>query len=258
MYEMILYVAAGTGFTFLMTALGSAIVLAFGVSLGKKCENVFNGFAAGVMIAASVWSLIIPASERVINDGKNPVFILTVGILSGVLFLIICDWIIDKYLSHKTYNNSNKGIIMTVLAVTLHNIPEGIAVAVAFVLAVLENNDVLMASAISLAIGIGIQNIPEGAAISIPLKTAGVGKFRAFIIGSMSGAVELIFGILSVFVFGFAVVILPFILTFAAGAMIYVVSKELIPNSNEDDSFIGALGVIVGFLVMMILDISLG
>ncbi len=256
MSTSVLYAALGTIFTFLMTVLGSAFVLIFGNVINKKAEKLFNGFAAGVMIAASVWSLIIPAVERVEQSGKTPALIITIGILSGIIFLVFCDFVIDGFLSKRSINE-NKGMFMTVFAVTLHNIPEGVAVAVAFVLATIEGESMLMASAVSLAIGIGIQNIPEGAAISIPMRTSGVSRSKAFFLGGLSGIVEPIFGIAAAFIFGFANAVLPFMLCFAAGAMLYVVAEELIPKAKDESSKVGTLGVMAGFLIMMILDISL-
>lgn len=256
MSTSVLYAALGTGFTFLMTVLGAAIVLVFGNILSSRFEKLFNGFAAGVMMAASVWSLIIPAFERVVASGKNPVFVIIAGIISGIVFLLGFDLAFDIVLSKKRINYK-KGMYMSVFAVTLHNIPEGVAVALAFVLAVMQNEKALMVAAVSLAIGIGIQNIPEGAAISIPMRSSGLSKTKSFILGSLSGIVEPIFGIAAVFIFGFANAVLPFMLCFAAGAMIYVVAEELLPNAKDEHSKIGTLGFMCGFLIMMILDISL-
>lgn len=249
----------GTFFTFLMTVLGAAIVLFFGNIITENTQKLFFGFASGVMIAASVWSLIIPAVEMIVQSGGTAWITASLGIVSGILFLILCDGFLNRML-HKNFDGhlSKKGMLMTVFAVTLHNIPEGIAVAVAFVLAATERSDALLLSAISLAIGIGIQNVPEGAAISLPLRTAGYSKKTSFLFGGLSGIVEPIFGVLAALTFGFALKLLPFMLCFAAGAMIYVATDELIPKSKgEEDSKIGTLGVMIGFIIMMILDITL-
>lgn len=260
MKEALLYAALGTGFTFLMTVLGAAFVLFVKERISTFVEQLLFGFAAGVMIAASVWSLIIPAVERAEENGQIAWVITAIGILLGMLFLIIFDRFFDDVFKGKLKHNlkTQKGTVLTVVAVTLHNIPEGMAVGLSFALAADSGTPMLFASAVSLALGIGIQNIPEGAAISLPIKNEGVGRRKAFIMGALSGIVEPIFGILSVFVFAAVTRLMPVFLSFAAGAMLYVVADELIPKAKGNgDTKYGTIGVIVGFLTMMILDISI-
>lgn len=260
MATSLLYAAMGTGFTFLMTVTGAAMVLFIKEEVHPAFEQIFFGFAAGVMIAASVWSLIIPAIERAEENGQTAWLVTTVGILLGVIFLIVFDRFFDKIFLTEIGQRirTRKGNMLMVLAVTLHNIPEGMAVGLSFALAVLGDTPMLFASAVSLALGIGIQNIPEGAAISLPIKNEGVKKGTAFLIGSLSGIVEPIFGVLVVLIVSFAKSIMPVLLSFAAGAMLYVVADELIPKAkgNGSNKF-GTIGVIMGFLIMMILDITL-
>ncbi|WP_333646886.1 ZIP family metal transporter [Lacrimispora sp.] len=265
----ILWAAGGTGFTFLMTTLGAALVFFFQNEVGQSIQKIFLGFAAGVMIAASVWSLLIPAIEEAEAMGQIGWIPAAGGFILGVAFLII----LDSLLPHlhpdmsQTRNNEAEGISSTwkrttllVMAVTLHNIPEGMAVGLAFALAAQQGGDSSgLSAAIALAIGIGIQNFPEGAAISLPLRQEGLSSGKAFFRGSMSGLVEPVFGILTVIIAGSVVPLMPWLLSFAAGAMIYVVVEELIPEAHlGEHSNAGTLGVMAGFLIMMILDVALG
>lgn len=260
----ILYALAGTGFTFFMTALGAATVFFVRDKMKDGIKKAFLGFAAGVMIAASVWSLIIPAIEEAQSLGKSGILQAAGGFALGVLFLLV----LDILLPHLHPGSKNAEGISTslsrstllVFAVTLHNIPEGMAVGVAFALAATHEGDsAMLASAIALAIGMGIQNFPEGAAISLPLRQEGTSRKKAFLLGSMSGAVEPVFGVLTVLVAGSILSVLPWFLAFAAGAMMYVVVEELIPEANlGEHSNMGTLGAMGGFLVMMILDVTLG
>lgn len=246
---------------FLGTTIGSSIVFLMTNEINKKIEKVLLGFTSGIMIAASVWSLILPALEMVETKKYGWLFV-SLGFLFGVLFLLILDKNIsyfDKKINKKNFENNFKKTAMMVIAVTLHNIPEGMAVGVIFAGALTPNSGVLMSSAFTLSIGIAIQNIPEGAIISMPLKTHKVSKTKAFIYGTLSGIVEPISSFFTILLTNSIVQILPFLLSFAAGAMIKVVIQELIPDSqNGESSHLGTLGVTFGFLVMMILDVTLG
>lgn len=254
----------GTGFTFLMTTLGSAVVFIFRKDMKEDVQRIFLGFAAGVMVAASVWSLLIPAIEQVEEAGGIGWIPAAGGFLLGVFFLMIMDSLIPHL--HLDSNvaegrkSSWKRTTLLVFAVTLHNIPEGMAVGVAFALAYMNGGHPAdYAAAFALALGIGIQNFPEGAAISLPLRKEGLKAGKAFLYGSASGVVEPVFGVLTVLLAGFLQPILPWLLAFAAGAMIYVVVEELIPEAHLDGhSHIGTMGVMAGFVVMMILDVALG
>lgn len=265
----LLWAAGGTGFTFLMTTLGSAMVFLFRKEITPAIQKIFLGFAAGVMIAASVWSLLIPAIEEAQSAGNIGWIPAAGGFLLGVIFLITLDSLLPHL--HPDYANqaaaqaegitsSWKRTTLLVMAVTLHNIPEGMAVGFSFALAAqYGDNPALYTSAMALAMGIGIQNFPEGAAISLPLKQEGLTAKKAFLSGSMSGVVEPIFGILTVLIAGFIQPFMPWLLSFAAGAMMYVVVEELIPEAHlGEHSNAGTLGVMAGFLIMMILDVALG
>ena len=260
----ILLAAGGTGFTFLMTTLGAAVVFFLKKDKSsEKIERIFLGFAAGVMIAASVWSLLIPAIERAEELGKIGWIPAAGGFVLGVLFLMALDKLLPYF--HAGIDRENgvkKGLkksVMLVFAVTLHNIPEGMAVGLAFSLAVQDNSKVLLAAAFALAMGIGIQNFPEGAAIALPLRQGGLSRKKAFLYGMASGLVEPVFGIFTVLVAGSLIPLMPWLLAFAAGAMLYVVVEELIPEAHLGDyPHLGTFGVMAGFLIMMILDVALG
>ena len=254
----------GTGFTFLMTSLGSAMVFFFKGDINDKIQKAFLGFASGVMIAASVWSLLIPAIDMAGEAGKVARIPAAGGFLLGAAFLFLLDMVmphlhVDGHLEGP--KSSLKRTTLLVSAVTLHNIPEGMAVGLAFAMAAQSGGGIAAYSgALALALGMGIQNFPEGAAISLPLRQEGMSRGRAFLYGSMSGVVEPIFGVLAVLVAGRIGPLMPWLLAFAAGAMIYVVLEELIPaaNGGEDHSNAGTIGVIAGFVIMMILDVALG
>lgn len=257
----ILLALIGTGFTFLMTTLGSGMVFLFKAEVKDSFQRVFLGFAAGVMIAASVWSLLIPAIEQADQMGQTGWIPAALGFILGGLFLFVMDRILPHLhpgsKEPEGIPSKLKRTTMLVFAVTLHNIPEGMAVGVAFALAKQESGTTL-AAAIALAIGIGIQNFPEGAAISLPLKQEGMSNMKAFLCGSASGVVEPIAGVLTVLIAGSVVSIMPWLLAFAAGAMIYVVVEELIPEAHlGEHSHTGTFGVMLGFLVMMVLDVAL-
>ena len=248
---------------FIGTLLGSAVVFLMKNKMNKKVEKILLGFASGVMIAASIWSLIIPSIEMAEEQGKVGWIPAAVGFLLGITFLLILDSVIphmhledEKPEGIKT---KLKKTTMMVFAVTLHNIPEGMAVGVTFAGAILGNTGITIAGAFALAIGIAIQNFPEGAIISMPLKSEGMSKSKAFLYGTLSGIVEPIAAIITILLTNTVVPILPYLLSFAAGAMIYVVVEELIPESQAGEhSNIGTIGVAIGFVIMMILDVALG
>ncbi len=266
MKTAIIWAACGTGFTFMMTSLGASLVFFFRKSLNNVFERVFLGFAAGIMIAASVWSLLLPAIEQA-ETMSVPEFIPpSFGIITGALFLFFMDKMVTKiYLSKSTKDKDIgsaklKRTTMLIAAITLHNIPEGMAVGLAFALAAENMGQMAQyTTAFALALGIGIQNFPEGAAVSLPLNQEGYSTKKSFLLGVLSGFVEPVFGVLTVLAAANVEHLMPYLLSFAAGAMIYVVVEELVPEANADkDSHIGTLGIIVGFLIMMILDVALG
>lgn len=253
----------GLAIPFLGTTLGSAMVFFMKNKINNKIEKLLLGFASGVMIAASIWSLLIPSIDMAEEQGVIAWIPATIGFLLGIFFLLILDTIIPHL--HLNSNEPEgmksklKKTTMMVLAVTLHNIPEGMAVGVVFAGAVSGNTGITMAGAFALAIGIAIQNFPEGAIISMPLKSEGISKLKAFWYGTLSGIVEPIGAVLTIALTNLVVPILPYFLSFAAGAMIYVVVEELIPESQVGEhSNIGTIGVAIGFAIMMILDVALG
>lgn len=259
----LLYASLGTGFTFLMTTLGSALVYLFKKEPDNKTQRVFLGFAAGVMISASFWSLLLPAIEESEKMGVPGWIPSAFGFALGVVFLMMLNLLlphlhIDQNKPSEKYIHKKRTTLL-VTAVTLHNIPEGMAVGLAFALAMQEGNMGNLSAAMALALGIGIQNFPEGAAISLPLRKEGLSRTRSFLYGSMSGIVEPIFGISVVLLAGTVSSIMPWLLSFAAGAMIYVTVEELIPESQMGEhSNLGTISIMVGFLIMMILDTALG
>lgn len=248
---------------FLGTALGAAMVFFMKNSMNKKIEKTLLGFASGVMIAASVWSLLIPSIDMATEQGKVAWLPAAVGFLLGILFLLVLDSVIP----HLHLNSDKpegiksklKKTTMMVFAVTLHNIPEGMAVGVAFAGAMIGNTGITIAGALALAIGIAIQNFPEGAIISMPLKSEGMSKGKAFMLGVLSGVVEPIGALITILLTNLVVPVLPYLLSFAAGAMIYVVVEELIPEAQDGEhSNLATIGVAIGFVIMMILDVALG
>ena len=251
----------GTMFTFLATALGAATVYFFKKDIPQNIQRSFLGFAAGVMIAASVWSLLIPAMEMAAENGQNEWLPAAGGFVLGAAFLLL----LDRVLPHlhpgcdepEGMRCSFSRTTMLVLAVTLHNIPEGLAVGLAFGLAG-ESSAISLSGAVALSMGMALQNFPEGAAISLPLKKEGLSNHRSFLLGALSGVVEPIAGVTGVLIAGSIVGVMPWFLAFAAGAMIYVVVEELIPEAHlGEHSHIGTLSVMLGFLVMMVLDVAL-
>ena len=245
------------------TVLGAGMVFLLKNEMNTSLQKALLGFASGVMIAASVWSLLIPAIEMAEEQGKTPWLPASVGILLGIIFLLVLDSIMphlhmDKEKPEGIKANLKKST-MLVLAVTLHNIPEGMAVGVVFAGLTTENIAISLAGAFALSIGIAIQNFPEGAIISLPLKSEGLTSKRAFTYGALSGVVEPIAAVITILLTRIVVPILPYLLAFAAGAMIYVVVEELIPESQAGEhSNVGTIGVAIGFVIMMILDIALG
>ena len=251
---ILLYCMIGILIPFIGTCLGSFFVFFLKKEINPNFQKVMTGFASGVMIAASIWSLIIPSVEMVESQYKLIWLPAVVGLLLGVLFLIFVNKVSDN-----VQNSKGKGINMLMFSVTLHNIPEGMAVGVCFASVLSGNTGVSLLSAIILALGIAIQNIPEGAIISMPMKLDGVSKKKAFFTGVMSGIVEPIASLITIALINVVVPLLPYLLAFAAGAMIYVVFEELVPEMhNGNKSFWGIISVIIGFSVMMILDITLG
>lgn len=246
-----------TIFTWFITLLGSSIVFLF-KKINKTVMDGMLGFAAGIMIAASFFSLLSPAMEMAKNLNKKVWLIVSLGFLIGGLFLFIGDKIFDYTNKKRKKKNINKRIIMLILSITLHNIPEGLAVGVAFGSIAYGLDGATLSSACILALGIGIQNFPEGCAVSVPLLREGLSKKKAFFLGQLSGIVEPISGVIGAMLVLKIRSILPFFLSFAAGAMIYVVIQELIPTSQSNKKKdLMALFSIIGFIVMMILDISI-
>jgi ZIP family zinc transporter len=261
----ILQALLATGFTWGMTALGAGLVFFFR-TINRQVLDAMLGFAAGVMIAASYWSLLAPAIEMAEESAALPAWIpATVGFLLGGAFL----WGVDKILPHlhlgmpleeaEGLPTSWRRSVLLVLAITLHNIPEGLAVGVAFGAVAAGLPSAALGGAIALAVGIGIQNFPEGAAVSVPLRREGFTRFRAFWYGQLSGTVEPIAGVVGAVAVLLMRPILPYALAFAAGAMIYVVVEELIPESQlESVTDVATVGAMLGFAVMMTLDVALG
>ena len=263
-YNPVLLALFATLFTWVITALGASLVFFF-KTLNQRVLNSMLGFAAGVMIAASFWSLLMPAIEISEANGDIVWLPALVGFLSGGAFLLLIDKLLPHLHSGLTINKA-EGIktswqrsVLLVLAITLHNIPEGLAVGVAFGALANSPDAGTLAGAIVLAMGIGLQNFPEGAAVSIPLRREGFSRIKAFNIGQLSGIVEPIAGITGAFMVLTITPLLPYALAFAAGAMIFVVIEELIPESqtgNETD--FSTIGAMIGFATMMFLDVALG
>lgn len=248
---------------FLGTALGASCVFFMKKSLHRNIQKALTGFAAGVMVAASVWSLLIPAMEQASTMGQWSFLPAVIGFWMGILFLLLLDHIIPHL--HRNSNTAEgpksnlQKTTMLVLAVTLHNIPEGMAIGVVYAGWTTGNNTITIMGALALSIGIAIQNFPEGAIISMPLRAEGVSKIRAFSYGVLSGIVEPLGALATILIAKWVVPVLPYFLSFAAGAMIYVVVEELIPEMSEGNhSNIGTIFFAVGFSIMMILDVALG
>ena len=248
---------------FLGTSLGAGCVFFLKKSLSDGIQRALTGFAAGVMVAASVWSLLIPAMEQAADLGRLAFFPAAVGFWLGILFLLLLDHLIPHLHQNSLQAEGPKSQLqrttMMVLAVTLHNIPEGMAVGVVYAGYFAGTAQITAAGALALSLGIAIQNFPEGAIISMPLRSEGMGKAKAFAGGVLSGVVEPVGALLTILAAGLVVPALPYLLSFAAGAMLYVVVEELIPEMSQGEhSNVGTLAFALGFTLMMALDVALG
>lgn len=248
-----------TTFTWGITALG-ALIVCFFKEMNRKVLDTVLGFSAGVMIAASFWSLLSPSLELSKELGYIEWLLPTIGFVSGGLFVLLSDKFLDKVLRSKRSMSkaSLKRSILLVSAITIHNIPEGMAIGVAFGGIASGIPGMTVIGAVMLAVGIGIQNLPEGAAVSLPLRSEGFSKGKAFMIGQASALVEPISAVIGVLLVVSIRSMLPFLLSFAAGAMIIVVARELLPESVKENKNLSTLGVVCGFVLMMILDVALG
>ena len=249
---------------FIGTSLGAFTVFFMKDKINPKTEKILLGFAAGVMIAASVWSLLIPSIDLARQRGKISWLPALIGFALGIVFLLLIDSIVPHlHLKSTKPEGVDRGVFsktaMMLFAVTIHNIPEGMAVGVTCAGAIGENPRITLASALVLSVGIAIQNFPEGAIISMPLKAEGMGKGKAFFYGVLSGAVEPVGAIITLLLTSHVLPLLPYFLSFAAGAMMYVVIEELIPECQSGEhSNLGTIGAALGFALMMVLDVALG
>ncbi|MCM1186873.1 MAG: ZIP family metal transporter [Lachnoclostridium sp.] len=248
---------------FLGTSLGSACVLFMKSKLNPLLQRALTGFAAGVMVAASIWSLLVPSMEQSGDMGKWAFVPAVAGFWIGILFLLVLDRTVPHLHMNSSKAEGSKSNLqkttMLVLAVTLHNLPEGMAVGVVYAGWLSEDTGITAMGALALSLGIAIQNFPEGAIISMPLRAEGVSKRKAFFYGILSGVVEPVGAALTILAAGFVVPLLPYLLSFAAGAMVYVVVEELIPEMSEGKhSNVGTVLFAAGFTVMMALDVALG
>ena len=260
---MLKTVIMGLMIPFLGTSAGAACVFFLKKDLRDGIKRALTGFAAGVMVAASIWSLIVPAIEQSSDKGQLAFLPAFIGFWLGVLFLLLLDHIIPHLHAGINQVEGPKSkltrTVMLVLAVTLHNIPEGMAVGVVYAGLMNGSANITAGAALALALGIAIQNFPEGAIISMPLFSEGKSKPKSFVLGVLSGAVEPVFGGLTVLIAGFVVPAMPYLLSFAAGAMLYVVVEELIPEMSQGKhSNIGVISFAIGFSLMMALDVALG
>lgn len=273
-----MHLFGGIAIPFLGTAFGAAMVFLMKNSLCRRVEKVLLGVASGVMIAASVWSLLIPAIDLAEEKGGIPWITVSVGFSLGIVFLLLIDALLGRLQTEKRFLSEEKGgkrkISMMVFVVTLHNLPEGMAVGVSFAGALLNDSSITMAGAFALAVGIAIQNVPEGAIISMPLRSLGFGKGKAFFLGVLSGLVEPVGAVITLKLTELVVPLLPYLLSFAAGAMVYVVVEELLPSIHQEEgmmgeemplsacqereSKVGIIGFAAGFVLMMALDVALG
>ena len=250
---------------FLGTSFGAACVFFMKKEMGDRLQRMLTGFAAGVMVAASIWSLLIPAMEQVVDMGKLAFVPAVAGFWCGILFLLLLDHIIPHL--HRNSQSAEgpksqlKRTTMLVLAVTLHNIPEGMAVGVVYAGYLAGSTQISAAAAMALSLGIAIQNFPEGAAVSVPLRREGYSRRRSFLLGQASGLVEPVSGVIGALLVVTVEAILPYALAFAAGAMILVAVHELIPEcqqNQKEQPYCATMGIILGFAVMMLLDVMLG
>lgn len=246
-----------TLFTYGVTVLGASLVFFF-KNVNQKLMDVMMGFAAGVMIAASYWSLLSPAIDLSEQIGKNAAANAAAGLLLGSIFIVASDLLMSKKQSYKERGEGWIRCVLLTTAVTMHNIPEGLAVGVAFGCAALEGGGTSLVGAVMLAVGIGIQNFPEGTCVAMPLRREGMSRWKSFLLGQFSGLVEPIAGVFGAMFALKVQSVLPLVLSFSAGAMISVVCSELIPESFKDSKQLATTGVMLGFVVMMVLDVSLG
>ena len=246
----------GTVFAFLMTAAGAALVFFFRRAIGERPQRVCMGFAGGVMAAASVFSLLVPAAEQAEQRGGCAWLVVTLGFLLGAGLLMLPDAAMLRVrIRADSAREEARRRALLFTAITLHNVPEGMAVGLAFALAAREGGSA-MAAAAALALGIGIQNFPEGAAISLPMRQSGMSRKRSFLLGVLSGAVEPVFGVLVVLVAAAAQAVMPLLMAFAAGAMMLVVFEEMIPEAAGGRA--GVTAAVLGYALMMALDVALG
>ena len=260
---MLKTVILGLLIPFIGTTAGAGCVFFLKKDLKESIQRALTGFAAGVMVAASIWSLIVPAIEQSSDKGQLAFLPAFIGFWLGILFLLLLDHIIPHLHVHINQLEGPKSkltrTVVLVLAVTLHNIPEGMAVGVVYAGLMSGSANITAGGALALALGIAIQNFPEGAIISMPLFSEGKSKPKSFALGVLSGAVEPVFGGLTVLIAGLVVPAMPYLLSFAAGAMLYVVVEELIPEMSQGKhSNIGVISFAVGFSLMMALDVALG
>lgn len=236
------------------TTIGSACVFLLRKNMSKKAERVLTGFTGGVMCAASFFSLIVPAVEGAEYMGRLSFLPAAVGFMMGIMFLLLIDFLMPRI----EHGNIGKGrSAKLVLAVTVHNLPEGMAVGIAYAGALYGNGSIGVMSALALSVGIALQNFPEGAVVSMPLNVCGMGKLKAFLIGTLSGAVEPLGALVTIFAAAFFLPLMPYFLSFAAGAMFYVIIEELLPQDTEKDFGIGTVFFALGFIIMMALDVGL-
>lgn len=254
--------AFGLTVPFIGTALGASCVLFMRHAIKGRMQNILTGFAAGVMIAASVWSLLIPSIEMTGSEGFASVLPAVIGFFCGIFFLLSLDVLIPHQHPKGQDEGPKSSLSKTtklVLAITLHNIPEGMAVGVSFAAAMGAHAYLPVAGAMALAIGMSIQNFPEGAIVSMPLRAAGNSRTKSFLLGVLSGVVEPVAMIITLLITDSIVSLLPYLLAFAAGSMMYVVVEELIPETQKGEhSNLGTIGFAVGFVLMMVLDVMLG
>ena len=257
-YNILVQTFLATLFTFSITALGSSLVFFF-KNVNKNLLDAMLGVSAGVMIAASFFSLLNPAIEMANNLNMIPWLVLLIGFTLGGIILYFTGIIFDRKLTKKKEKLSLKRCLMLFISITIHNIPEGMAIGVAFASTIYNISGANIQSAIILSLGIGLQNFPEGSAVSLPLRREGLSRFKSFVIGSLSGIVEIFAGIIGAILVIKVMNLLPYLLSFAAGAMIYVVIEELIPESQSNKrKDLMTLFTLIGFSLMMILDIALG
>ena len=242
---------------FVGTTLGALCVFFLQKNMSKRTDRMLNGFAGGVMVSASFFSLIVPALEESDSFGRFSFIPASFGFLLGIFFLIILD-IVMPYIGFENNKGSLSKTTKLVLAVTIHNLPEGMAVGIVYAGLLYGKSDISVASALALAIGIALQNFPEGAIVSMPLNSSGMPKIKSFLYGAASGIVEPLGAVITVFAAGFFLPLMPYFLSFAAGAMFYVVIEELLPSNTEEKHFsIGTVFFALGFVIMMALDVGL-